>query len=266
MNQDTLFTNMMKRLNLSSDDPTRSERTIPSAPPAKSVNLNVVPLPGQAPLESEDDVGAENHAYADNDSITHTVLNNVLKSVELKRQENYTRAATALEDGLLTSAQGRVSSRRGFTTESRESRGVSIGVQASLIGSPAVIMVDKGVQVSSPLFSRGSQASQTHDWELSPTHAYKLQDSGKKTIGETSFMSQRKLQNNERPGTPVTKLPKKLNVSNDKSATNKNINSSHGSHKRSASARSGNISGKSRRSRGESADVITVLDMDEDSD
>ncbi|XP_037786917.1 smoothened homolog isoform X1 [Penaeus monodon] len=267
MNQDTLFTNMMKRLNLSSDDPTRSERIVPSAPPAKSVNLNVVPLPGQAPLESEDDVGAENHAYADNDSITHTVLNNVLKSVELKRQEeNYTRAATALEEGLLSSAQGRVCSRRGFTTESREVRGVSIGVQASLIGSPVVTMVDKGVQVSSPLLSRGSQASQTHDWELSPTHAYKLQDSGKKTVGETSFMIQRKLQNNERPGTPVTKLPKKLNVSNDKSAANKNINSSHGSHKRSASARSGNISGKSRRSRGESADVMTVLDMDEDSD
>lgn len=258
---------MMKRLNLSSDDPTRSERTAPSAPPAKSVNLNVVPLPGQAPLESEDDVGAENHAYADNDSITHTVLNNVLKSAELKRQEEtYTRAATALEEGLLTSAQGRVCSRRGFTTESREARGVSIGVQASLIGSPAVTMVDKGVQVSSPLLSWGSQASQTHDRELSPTHAYKLQDSGKKTVGETSFMSQRKLQNNERPGTPVTKLPKKLNVSGDKSATNKNINSSHGSHKRSASARSGNVSGRSRRSRGEIADVMTVLDMDEDSD
>ncbi|XP_042205429.1 smoothened homolog isoform X2 [Homarus americanus] len=270
MNQDTLFTNMMKRLNLSSDEPTRSERAAPSAPPAKSMNLNVT-LPGQTTLESEDDVGTENHGYADNDSIAHTVLNNVLKSADLKRQEdNYVRAVTALEDGLLSSGQIRACSRRGNVDVGSHITSMSVGVQASLANdSIKAVMVDKSVQVSTPLLMRASQVSRVHSplaSDSSPTHTYRAQEN-KKKINETSFSNRRKLLNNDRPGTPVTRLPKKINVSGDKTLTNnKNVSSSHGSHKRNGGSKTVNSGGRRRKSKGECAEVMTVLDIGDESD
>lgn len=268
-NQDTLFTNMMKRLNLSSDEPTRSERAAPSAPPAKSMNISV-PLPGQTGLESEEEVGAENHGYADNDSIAHTVLNNVLKSADLKRQEEgYVRAATALEDELLSSGQVRTCSRRGNVDVGTQVTCMSVGVQVSFANNiTKATMEDKSVQVSTPLLMRASQVSQTHspcDSDSSPTHTYRTQD-GRKKINETSFCRRKPL-NNDRPGTPVTKLPKKLNVSGEKTLTSiKNVTSSHGSHKRNVNSKTGNSGGRRRRSRGESAEVMTVLDIGDESD
>ncbi|XP_071512212.1 protein smoothened isoform X2 [Panulirus ornatus] len=268
-NQDTLFTNMMKRLNLSSDEPTRSERAAPTAPPAKSMNISV-PLPGQTALESEEEVGAENHGYPDNDSIAHTVLNNALKSADLKRQEEgYVRAATALEDELLSSGQVRTCSRRGNVDTGTQVMCTSVGVQVSFANnSTKATMEDKSVQVSTPLLMRVSQVSQVHspyDSDSSPINTYRTQDSRKK-INETSFCRRKPL-NNDRPGTPVTKLPKKLNISGEKTLTSiKNVSSSHGSHKRNANGKTGNSGGRRRRSRGESAEVMTVVDIGDESD
>ncbi|XP_053643135.2 protein smoothened isoform X2 [Cherax quadricarinatus] len=267
-NQDTLFTNMMKRLNLSSDEATRSERAAPSAPPAKSMNINV-PLPGQTTLESEDDIGAENHGYADNDSIAHTVLNNVLKSADLRRKEDaYVRAATALENGLLSSSQVRACSRRGNIDTGMRVTSTSVGIQTSFASAVTKAnMVDKSIQVSTPLLMRASQITRAHSplsSDCSPTHTYRHQDS-KKKINETSFSNRRKPQNIDRPDTPVTKLQKKLNVSGDKTTNSKNVVSSHGSHKRNTSSKTGNSGGR-RKSRGESAEIMTVLDIGDESD
>ncbi|XP_068242026.1 protein smoothened isoform X2 [Palaemon carinicauda] len=267
INQDTLFANMMKRLNISSDDPTRSERGAPSAPSTKSVN---VPLPGQTTMESEDEFGTENHAYADNDSVSHAVLRKVLKSVDLKRQDEGYRKNSNERDRLSYSpicACGRIKN----GDVSGKINKSSVGIQTSLTecSSSKVIMVSKSVQVSSPMLTRASHGCQTNSLSNSNSsvdHSHRTHE-GSKKITETSFTNQRKSQNGERPGTPMTKLTKKPNASGEKTraSSNKNSNNSYGSHKRNTSAKCASGHGRRRRSR-EASDIMTVIDIGEVSD
>ena len=262
--QDTLFTNMMKRLNLSSDEPIRSERSAPSAPPTKSVNLTV-PLPGQT-LESEDEVGTENHAYADNDSISHAVLNNVLKSVDLKRKDDHYTQKNARD----RIAYGKLCTCGGVkNVSSPQVSKSSIGIQTSISESSTakVITVNKSVQVSSPMLIRASHGSQTHSLsnsDVSLHQNYKTNEVNKKVI-ETSFINHKKLQNGERPGTPVAKLTKKINVTGEKALGNNNKNNGHGSYRRTTSAKSISSHGRRRRSK-ENNEIMTVIDIGEGSD
>lgn len=265
--QDTLFTNMMKRLNLSSDEPLRAERATPPAPPAQSMNLNV-PLPGQTTLDSEDEVGNENHGFGD-DSVGHTVLNNVLKSADIKRkEENYARASATLENGLLSSIHVHGSSKRDAVDVSIQTTSASVGVQTSLPnGIIHPLMVDKCVQVSMPLLVRASEVPQLNssgDDNSIPLLNLRGQDNTKK-VNESSF-SNRRTQNTDRPGTPVTKLvSKKINHGNEKMIGNqRNNSSSRGSYKHTANFKT-NSGGKSKMNRGETNDVMTVLDIADES-
>lgn len=265
--QDTLFTNMMKRLNLSSDEPLRTERSTPTAPPAQSMNLNV-PLPGQTTLDSEDEVGNENHGFGD-DSVGHTVLNNVLKSADVKRkEENYTRSSATLDSGLVSSVHVHGTSKRDTVDVSIQTTSASVGVQTSLPnGIVHPLMVDKCVQVSTPLLVRANEVTQLNSSgdHTIPVLNLKSQDNTK-AINETSFSNRRRTQNPDRPGTPVTKLlSKKMNRGNEKMMGNpRNSSSNHGSYKHAGNFKS-KSGGKSKSSRGENSDVMTVLDIADDS-
>ncbi|KAG0716171.1 Protein smoothened [Chionoecetes opilio] len=158
--QDTLFTNMMKRLNLSSDEPVRSERAASSVPPAQSVTLSV-PLPGQTALDSEDEVGNANHGFGD-DSMGNTVLNNVLKSSDVKRKdEKISRVSESHEKGVLSSIHIHDGTKRDTVDVGIQTSSASIGVQTSLSnGIVHPLMVDKCVQVSTPLLVRAYEVAQ----------------------------------------------------------------------------------------------------------
>ncbi|KAK7076484.1 hypothetical protein SK128_007506 [Halocaridina rubra] len=266
LNHDTLFANMMKRLNLSSDEPIRLERT-PSGPTAKSLSLTV-PLPGQTTVESEDEVGAENHAYADSDSVSHAVLNNILKSTDLKRRDEvYIRRSSSCDGNVMAISHVCICNKLRNAEISTQVSKMSIGIQASLGDKKSKpVMVSKSVQVSSPMLMRASHGSQTHslsnsNGSITPNH--RMHETAAKKVIETSFTNQRKSQNNERPGTPMTKLTKSVYTSGDKSLANaKSLNSAnYGSHKRSTSSKSG----RRRKSR-ETADIMTVIDIGEGSD
>lgn len=265
--QDTLFTNMMKRLNLSSDEPLRSERTTPSAPPAQSLNMNV-PLPGQTTLDSEDEVGNENHAFG-NDSVGHTVLNNVLKSADIKRkEENYSRSSATLEKGLPSSIHMHSSGKRDAVDVSVQTSSASVGVQTSLPnGIIHPVMVDKCCQVSTPLLVRANEVAQLNssgDDSSIPMTNLRGQENIKK-ISETSFSNRRRTHNTDRPGTPVTKLvSKKMNRGNEAIiGNNRNINLNHGSYKHTGSFKAN--SSKNKMNRREANDVMTVLDIADES-
>ncbi|XP_045127939.1 LOW QUALITY PROTEIN: smoothened homolog [Portunus trituberculatus] len=265
--QDTLFTNMMKRLNLSSDEPLRSERTTPSAPPAQSLNMNV-PLPGQTTLDSEDEVGNENHAFG-NDSVVHTVLNNVLKSADIKRkEETYSMSSVTLEKGLPSSIHMHSNGKRDAVDVSVQTSSASIGVQTSLPnGIVHPVMVDKCCQVSTPLLVRASEVVQLNslgDDNTIPMVNLRVQENIKKT-SETSFSNRKRTHNADRPGTPVTKLvSKKMNRGNEKIiGNNRNINLNHGSYKHAGNIKAN--SSKNKMNRGEANDVMTVLDIADES-
>ncbi|KAK3890719.1 hypothetical protein Pcinc_005354 [Petrolisthes cinctipes] len=254
--QDTLFTNMMKHLNLSSDEPTRSERATPSVAPAPQP-LN---LPGQTAVDSEDETGV-------GDTLgPHTVLNNALKGADIRNQEEgYARNAATTEDGRASSRACNL--RNNVVDVGVQVASVSVGVQTMLPApTPRIHTADKSVQVCTPLLMRAT--SRTHsdssnDSASSATHNYRTNES-RKTVNETSFSTRRKPGNNGRPGTPVTNLSKKVNHSGDR-ISNKNVNSSHGSHKRTCNSRTGNGGSRNRRSRPEATD-ITVLDIAGDND
>ena len=265
--QDTLFTNMMKRLNLSSDEPIRSERTAPTGPAVQSMNLTV-PLPGQTTLDSEDEVGNENHAFG-NDSVGHAVLNNVLKSADIKRkEENFSRASSTPDNGLLSSIHVHGNSRRDAVDVSIQISSASVGVQTSLPnGIVHPVMVDKSVQVSTPLLMRASEVSQfnssSEDNSVSVMNIRDQENTHK--VNETSFSNRRRTQNTDRPGTPVTKFgSKKIHNCNEKLIGNhRNNSSSHGFYKHRANFKTN--SGKNKMNRGEANDVMTVLDIADES-
>lgn len=263
--QDTLFTNMMKRLNLSSDEPVRSERAAPSAPSAQPVNVNV-PLPGQTTIDSEDEVGNENHGFGD-DSVSHTVLNNILKSADIKRkEENYSRTAATLENGSLSSAQVHTSGKCVCVDTGVQVTCASVGVQSSLPDvSVHPVMLDKSVQVAIPiLLGTDSQMYQSNssgeDNNISVLNC-RDQENMKK-VNETTFCG-RRTRNTDRPGTPVSKIISRKNHKNEKVPGHHRLNNSnHGinKHFNKASSR-----GKSKRNRGETDEVMTVLDIADES-
>lgn len=259
--QDTLFTNMMKHLNLSSDEPTRSERATPSAPPAPQP----ISLPGQTALDSEDDTGV-------GDSLNpHAVLNNALKgAADIRSQEEgYSRNTSTKEDSRACSRA--CNTRNNVVDVGVQVAGVSVGVQAVLSAAPTprIHTADKCVQVSTPLLMRAtprSHSDSSYDSASSTTHKSKTND-GRKAVNETSFSTRRKIANNGRPGTPVTNMCKKGNNASGDRISNKNGNSSHGhgSHKRTGNSRTANSGNRNRRNRLEGTD-ITVLDIAGDSD
>lgn len=265
--QDTLFTNMMKRLNLSSDEPIRSERTAPSAPSAQSVNVNV-PLPGQTTLDSENEVGNANHGFGDG-SVSHTILNNILKSADVKRkEENYSRTALTLENGLLSSAHVHGSGKSVGVDAGVQVTCASVGVQTSLPnGNVHPVMSDKAVQVAFPIplkmESHAYQSNSSGDENSISVLNFKGQDDLKK-VSETTFCS-RRTQNTDRPGTPVSKIISRKNHKNEKVRGHNRIsNSNHSSSKYPPTIKASSR-GKSKKNRGETNEVMTVLDIADES-
>ncbi|XP_076056128.1 smoothened, frizzled class receptor isoform X2 [Oratosquilla oratoria] len=266
-NQDTLFTNMMKRLNLSSDEPTRSERAGPAGPPSKNSNLNVT-LPGQN-MESEDEAGVGNGGYIEEDSIAHTVLNNVLKSTDLKRQDGtYVRSGRAQEDGLALALSKSGITRRNLACAevATQTKMVSVGIQTYLepIFPRNVETVEKSVQVSSPQLRRAS-----HRFTQSPASSknslFNTNRSVNNRMEETSFVTKlntkhspsdlRMSQNNS-----LKAFKKNRTVIEKTNDNNQSLNKTN--HSSRGSMKDGQTHTGHTRSVG---DVITVLDMDEGS-
>lgn len=265
--QDTLFTNMMKRLNLSSDEPIRSERTTPSAPSTQSVNVNV-PLPGQTTLDSENEVGNENHGFGD-DSVSHTVLNNILKSADVKRkEESYSRTPVTLENGLLSSAHMHDSGKPVSVDTGVQVTCTSVGVQTALPnGNVHPVMLDKAVQVAIPIplgtDSHAYQSNSSGDDNSNSMLNCKGQENMKK-VNETTFCS-RRTQNTDRPGTPVSKIISRKNHKNEKVTGHHRIsNSNHVSSKHPPTVKASSR-GKSKKNRGKTNEVMTVLDIADES-
>lgn len=263
--QDTLFTNMMKRLNLSSDEPVRLERNASSAPATQSVNVNV-PLPGQT-LDSEDEVGNENHGFGD-DTVSHTVLNNVLKSADAKKkEENYSRPAITLENGMLPSPQLHGSSKRVCVDAGFQVTYASVGVQTSSNGVVHPSMLDKSVQVTMPmLLVTDNQVCQSNSF--GDDNSVLLLNCGSqgnaKKLSVTAFPNGT-TQNIGRPGTPVTKIMSSKNNKNEKlTGHHRNSTLNDGSSKHTTSIKTSSRC-KSKNNIGETNEVMTVLDIADES-
>lgn len=264
--QDTLFTNMMKRLNLSSDDPIRSERTAPSAPSAQSVSVSV-PLPGQTTLDSEDEAGNENIGFG-TDSVSHTVLNNALKNADVKRkEENYSRSATVMENGILSSVQKHGSGKRVGIEAGIQTTWTSVGVQTVPNGDVHPVMLDKSVQVAFPtLLGRNIQANlsiSSGDGDSISMLNCRAPENLKK-ISETTFSGQRS-QNTDRPGTPLSKIISRKNHKNEKVTGHYKINNSSRGTSKPTNAVKTTSRDKSKKNRGERNEVMTVLDIADES-
>lgn len=259
--QDTLFTNMMKRLNLSCDEPVCSERNTASSPAVQSVNVNV-PLPGQTTLDSEDEVGNENHGFGD-DSVSHTVLNNVLKSADIKRkEENYSRPAKTLENGLLSSGQLHGSGKCVCVNSGIQVTYASVGIQTSNSDIHPT-MSDKSVQVAMPMFlGTDSQVCQSNSsGDNNSNLLLNCRKQGNMTkLHETTF-SNGTIQKVDRPGTPVTKVISTKNHKSEKVAGHCRIRTSnHSSNKHTASIKKSSRC-KSKKNIGETNEAMTVLDI-----
>lgn len=179
---------MMKHLNLSSDEPTRTERATPSTTPS-APHPQPISLPGQTALDSGDFTGV-------GDSLNpHAVLNNALKgAANIRRsqeEEGYPTRSTAAniqsqEEGYPTRSTTTTSTTNTTKEDNRgggvcsracntrnnvvdvgvQVAGVSVGVQAVLsspppaaAATPRIHTADKCVQVSTPMLMRATTRS-----------------------------------------------------------------------------------------------------------
>ncbi|CAL4059234.1 unnamed protein product, partial [Meganyctiphanes norvegica] len=154
LNQETLFANMMKRLNLSSEDPTRSEigGVSPSASPTKSLNQ-------QTNTPSDEETGAENPAYIESDSMCQTITK--YEGDRRKRRKNsYLNSSVALEEGLLHQQTRDMAIQAIWARSSVDM--MDVGVQASFpISVTTILTSNKSCQVSTPLLVRASCGKNT---------------------------------------------------------------------------------------------------------